>query len=75
MKPTEVVSEQGVSSGKKSAEKAPRRTLSVEQAGDELGISRASAYAYARKGFLPTIRLGNRLLVLRGPFDRMLGEA
>jgi hypothetical protein len=58
------------SAGKKDA--SERRTYQVEEAGRKLGVSRAAAYAYARAGVIPTIRLGNRLLVLKGPFDRML---
>jgi excisionase family DNA binding protein len=49
-----------------------RQTLSVEEAGRILGISRGSAYAYARNGSLPTIRLGNRVLVPRQALERML---
>ena len=33
-------------------------TISVERAGKVLGVSRAYAYAMARDGRLPTIRLG-----------------
>lgn len=38
-------------------------TMSVEEAGRILGIGRGSAYRAARKGEIPTIRLGRRLLV------------
>ncbi len=38
-------------------------TLTVEQAGELLGISRRSAYRAASTGDLPTIKLGRRLLV------------
>jgi excisionase family DNA binding protein len=38
-------------------------TLTVEQAGELLGISRRSAYRAANTGDLPTIKLGRRLLV------------
>ena len=34
-----------------------RKTLSVEDAGKVLGLSRASAYAAAQTGDLPTIRM------------------
>jgi excisionase family DNA binding protein len=54
---------------------AERRTLTVEQAGRILGISRGSAYAYAKDGSLPTIRLGNRLLVPKAALDKMLMTA
>jgi excisionase family DNA binding protein len=53
-----------------------RQTLSVEEAGRILGISRGSAYAYAKNGSLPTIRLGNRVLVPRPALERLLrGES
>lgn len=47
-------------------------TLTVPEAGYLLGISRGSAYEAARRGELPTIRLGRRLLVPRGALDRLL---
>ena len=49
-----------------------RRTLTVEEAGRLLGISRNTSYALARSGAIPTIRLGRRLLVPKVAFDRML---
>jgi excisionase family DNA binding protein len=53
--------------------KAPeRQTLSVEEAGKILGISRGAAYQYAKEGSLPTIRLGNRLLVPKAALERLL---
>jgi excisionase family DNA binding protein len=57
--------------GKKLAE-AQRRTLSVEQAARQLGISRSSAYSYARDGLIPTIKLGERLLVPKAAFEKLL---
>ncbi len=35
-------------------------TLSVEQAAQALGVSRAYAYSMAREGRLPVIRVGDR---------------
>ena len=49
-----------------------RLTLSVEEAGRILGISRGAAYARAEDGSLPTIRLGKRLLVPKRALDKML---
>lgn len=40
-----------------------RATISVPEAGQLLGIERKSAYNAARRGELPTITLGRRLLV------------
>jgi excisionase family DNA binding protein len=55
--------------------KAPeRRTMTVEEAGEVLGISRASAYQFAATGEIPTIRLGRRRLVPIAALDRLLGE-
>jgi excisionase family DNA binding protein len=42
-----------------------RLTISVEDAARLLGISRGLAYEAARRGELPVIRLGRRLLVPR----------
>ncbi|CAN5794952.1 hypothetical protein BH23ACT8_BH23ACT8_09340 [soil metagenome] len=38
-------------------------TLSVEKAGQIIGISRRSAYRAAARGELPTFKVGRRLLV------------
>ncbi len=48
------------------------QTVSVEEAGRILGISRGAAYTHARDGSLPTIRLGKRLLVPKAALDKML---
>jgi excisionase family DNA binding protein len=50
----------------------PRLTVSVEEAGRILGISRGAAYARAGDGSLPTVRLGKRLLVPKGALQKML---
>ena len=52
-------------------EKSP--TVTVEQAGAALGIGRASAYEAARRGDIPTIRIGRRLVVPTAALRRMLG--
>lgn len=38
-------------------------TVTVEQAGKVLGISRSTAYELARTGDIPTLRLGRRIVV------------
>lgn len=48
-------------------------TISVEQAGELLGISRRSAYRAASAGELPTIKLGRRLLVPTARVLELLG--
>lgn len=47
-------------------------TMTVEQAGHLLGISRRSAYRAAAAGQLPTLRLGRRILVPTAALHRML---
>ena len=48
---------------------------SVPEAGRLLSLSRATAYALASQGVLPTIRLGRRLVVPKIAIERMLAEA
>lgn len=52
-----------------------RLTLTVEEAGKMLGISRATAYQLANQGKLPVIRLGRRLLISKAGLERMVNEA
>jgi excisionase family DNA binding protein len=52
-----------------------RLTLTVEEAAATLGISRASAYEAVRRGEIPAIRIGRRVLVSRVALDRLLGAA
>lgn len=47
-------------------------TMSIKDAASELGIGLNQAYAAARNGELPTLRVGKRMLVLTVPFRRML---
>jgi excisionase family DNA binding protein len=44
----------------------------VRQTAKELGIGRNQAYEAAKRGEIPTIRIGKRILVLREPLKRML---
>ena len=46
--------------------------LTVEDAGKLLSLSRGSAYEAARRGEIPTIRIGRRLLVPRSRLMRMI---
>ena len=48
-------------------------TLTVEQAGRMLGISRGAAYRAAACGQIPTIRVGRRLLVPTARLHQLLG--
>ena len=49
-----------------------RATITVEEAARILGISRGSAYEAVRRGDIPTIRIGKRLIVPVAALGRML---
>jgi hypothetical protein len=49
-------------------------TVPVERAGAVLGISRGSAYAAVRRGEIPSIRLGHRVVVPTAALLSMLGH-
>jgi len=51
-----------------------RRTYTVPEAGELLGVSRGVAYEAARDGDLPTVRLCGRLVVPRARLEALLGE-
>ena len=48
-------------------------TISVERAGELLGISRRSAYRAAANGELPSVKLGRRILVPTARLLALLG--
>ena len=50
-------------------------TISVPEAARLLGINRMLAYSLARKGEIPAVRLGHRIVVPRAALERMLAEA
>ena len=53
-----------------------RETLSIVEAAHRLGIGRNQAYDAAKRGEIPVIKIGKRLLVPRAALERMLsGEA
>ena len=52
-----------------------RLTLSVEEAGRLLGISRALAYELVARGELPSLRLGRRIVVPRRALERLVDDA
>ncbi len=52
-----------------------RLTLTVDEAGELLGISRAHAYEMVARGELPSIRLGKRILVPQRALDALLADA
>lgn len=58
--------------------KSEREIYTVDEAGAKLGLSRNSAYEAVRRGEIPSIRIGRRILVPKAAFDRLLergGEA
>jgi hypothetical protein len=50
-------------------------TYSVPDAGRRLGLGRNASYDAARRGELPVLRFGRKLVVPRIAFERMLAEA
>ncbi len=53
-----------------------RLVYTVEECGELLGISRATAYSLAKEGRLPVIRISDRrLIVPRIAIEKMLSEA
>ena len=51
-------------------------TVSIEEAATVLGISRALGYESARRGDIPVIRIGRRLVVPKDRLEALLaGEA
>lgn len=48
-------------------------TITVEQAGQLLGISRSSAYRGVNRGEIPSIRIGGRIIVPTGKLLDLLG--
>jgi len=46
--------------------------MTVPEAGAMLGLSRPSAYEAVKRGDLPVIRIGRRLVVSRKAIERML---
>ncbi len=49
-----------------------RLVWSVEEAGRQLGISRAHAYQLVARGELPHLRLGHRIVVPKRAIDALL---
>ncbi|MCZ6590336.1 MAG: helix-turn-helix domain-containing protein [Alphaproteobacteria bacterium] len=55
-----------------SVENIERVTCTVTEAAKKLGIGRNQTYAAVKRGDIPTIRIGKRILVLAKALDRML---
>jgi excisionase family DNA binding protein len=52
-----------------------RRTFTVPQAAELLGISKNQGYMAAKRGEIPTIKIGKRILVPVAALERMLQGA
>jgi excisionase family DNA binding protein len=52
-----------------------RLTMSVEEASEALGISRSLAYELVRRGVLPSLRLGRRIVVPVRALDELVDHA
>lgn len=52
-----------------------RLTVTVEEAGELLGISRSLAYELVHRGDLPSLRLGRRLVIPIRALEELLGQA
>ena len=52
-----------------------RQTLTVEEAGEVLGIGRGLAYELVGSGDIPSIRLGRRILVPIAAVEALLAKA
>lgn len=48
------------------------QTISVEDAGKVLGIARNTAYAAARAGQIPAVRIGRKIRVPKAALQRLL---
>jgi excisionase family DNA binding protein len=60
--------------GPQDAAESPS-VLTIEEAAQLLRIGRNSAYEAARRGQIPTVRIGRRLLVPRAALERVLEDA
>lgn len=49
--------------------------ISVPEAGRRLNVSRPTAYALAKRGVIPTLKLGRKIVVPVAAFEQMLATA
>ena len=52
-----------------------RATMTIPEAAVYLGVSRNSAYKAAREGSIPSVRVGNRLIVPKAALEKLLADA
>ena len=48
-------------------------TLTVEETAEILGVSRTFAYEAVRRGEIPSVRIGRRILIPKVALERLLG--
>ena len=58
--------------------KSPKNGLtrigfSIAEAGEMLGLGRQASYRAAKRGDIPTIRMGRKLIVPKAPFYKKFG--
>ena len=51
-----------------------RLVLTIEEAGKLLGLGRSGTYEAARRGDIPTLRIGSRILVPKVALPKLLEE-
>ncbi len=51
-----------------------RDTYTVDEVAERLGIGRNAAYEAIRRGELPALRIGKRIIVPRAALDRLLAD-
>lgn len=52
----------------------PRLTYTVPEAAELLGISRTTAYECVRRGEIPSLTLGRRIVITRAQLEHLLGS-
>jgi len=61
--------------GERTSRTEIRLTMSVEEAAEVLGISRAFAYEAIHRGEIPHVKIGRRILVPKAALERLIDPA
>jgi excisionase family DNA binding protein len=69
------MSDQKTEAVKRVKPKEKCRTMSIDQAAQILGLGRSTAYRYVESGEIPSIRIGNRVLITDTIIERLLAGA
>lgn len=54
------------------ATEQPRPTMTVDEAANLLGVSRSSAFEAVKRGDIPSIRIGRRIVISRAKLMAMI---